>query len=103
MAKLTLDALRLAQQNILNNLSDQAIVSQHLADITETLTDLTGEVSTLTKSNSELNQYNTRLIEVNGNLLMKIPAGKPENVSTQPEVVKPISINDLIDERGNLK
>ena len=85
---------------ILNNLDNQATVSEKLTQLSEDYTNILTENATLTTSNSELNEKNKELLETNMKLFLKV--GSEEKKEEQEQENETPSFEDLFDDNGNL-
>lgn len=92
-------------ESIMSNLSDQAIVSTQLAQITEDYPKVLTELETAKSTAEQLKADNEKLRQANMSLFMQIPQKKDEeNRSSSSENKSPDNFDDLLfDEKGNIK
>jgi len=90
-------------QEIINNLSDQAKVSEILAELTQEHIKTVQEVEENNKLVSQTQEENKRLREANLKLFLMVGEPKKEEEQQQQKEEQKITIEDLLDGKGRLK
>jgi cell shape-determining protein MreC len=92
-------------ESIMNNLTDQAVVSTTMAQITEDYPKVMSELEMAKTTADQLKADNEKLRQANMSLFMQIPQRKAEdNRTTTVDNKTPDNFDDLLfDEKGNIK
>lgn len=92
-------------ESIMSNLTDQAVVSTQMAQLTEDYPKVISELETAKTTAEQLKADNEKLRQANMSLFMQIPQRKTdENKQTTVDNKTPDNFDDLLfDEKGNIK
>lgn len=92
-------------ESIMSNLTDQAVVSTQMAQITEDYPKVLTDLETAKAEADKLKADNEKLRQANMSLFMQIPQRKAEdNRTTTVDNKTPENFDDLLfDEKGNMK
>lgn len=92
-------------ESIMSNLTDQAVVSTQMAQITDDYPKVMAELDTAKATAETLKADNEKLRQANMSLFMQIPQRKAEDTRQQTSENKtPDNFDDLLfDEKGNIK
>lgn len=101
--KLKPEEFKAKTTEILENLSDQAMVSTLLAELTDHNDEYTVDVTNATTTSEKLIEDNEKLRQANMNLFLKIGTEKTVKDETTVEEDTTLKYEDLFDENGELK
>jgi trans-aconitate methyltransferase len=92
-------------ESIMSNLTDQAVVSTQMAQITEDYPKVLTDLTTAQAEAEKLKADNEKLRQANMSLFMQIPQRKADDKRTETVDNKtPDNFDDLLfDEKGNMK
>lgn len=104
---ITKDELQKVIDNIKESLEEtqQALISEDLLAIISNYSNALDEISSLNEKITKLTDDNEELLKVNGRLFQQIGFDKKENEKEEvkEDIEEKIEIDDLIDEKGEIK
>ena len=100
---LTLDEFKTQAANVMANLSNQAVASENMADISEGVTSFAAQLATATTQVETLTADNEALRKVNMKFFLSQGQEIKDGKITDEQEEKVIDINDLIDTKGKWK